>query len=178
MKKPMMLKTVCLSLALLPLFGAMALADDPAIDTAAAPGNFATPTDINLASLFSNVREGTMIAFSPRGMTLATAYAPLIVLHSQAVERSSATFEYASLGVGYCLNVADNKASPLIMLGVRPDNLPALLVNSLRGSLGKWVKKNISFAKLPPMEVGIAGSWYAPDHLWILGATIAVKLGK
>jgi len=174
-KKKLMLGAFLLS-AIMPYAARAAETAAPSA-LAGAAGSLSAPTDINLASLFENVREGTMIAFSPNGMTLATAYAPLVVLHDRAADGSDPV-EYASLGAGYCLNVANTKASPLIMIGVRPDNLPALLKSSLHGSLGKWVRNNLSFAKLPPMEMGLAGSWYAPDHIWILGLTIAVKLGK
>ncbi len=141
--------------------------DSAATTTASTTGVIIEPVGLDLSSVFSKTRGGTMFIFVPKGMTLATLYAPVISFHS-----SDGT-ELINANAGAALNIDDaSKGSPYFALGFRLDNL---LVKSVSGA---WAKEHLTTAALPSMEASIAGTWYSPEHIWCAGATLAVKFGK
>jgi hypothetical protein len=124
------------------------------------------PLGLDLSSVFSKTRAGTMFVFVPKGMTLATVYAPVVSYHV-------ADMELLNLNAGAALNVDDaTKGSPYFALGFRLDNILTKAVS------GTWAKEHLTAAKLPSMELSLAGTWYSPEHIWCGGVALAVKFGN
>jgi len=120
---------------------------------------------LDLSSVFTTTRGGEFIAFD--GTTYTTLYAPVVSFHD------AAGMELVNLNGGALYDNDSTKGSPLLLLGLRADNL---LKKALLSS--EWLKAHATGASLPPLEAGLALSWFAPTHTWIYGINIAVKFGN
>ncbi|MDD4004093.1 MAG: hypothetical protein PHW69_02685 [Elusimicrobiaceae bacterium] len=141
---------------------AAADADQTAYSTAATIG----PAGIDLSSVFSKLRGGTLYTFVPEGMTMGTLYAPAVSL------RDSAGLELLNINAGAAINTEDGKGSPLLSLGLRADGLLK------KCTAGEWAKAHVTTATLPPIELAAAGMWYAPRHIWTFGVNLAVRFSE
>lgn len=138
-------------------------ADLPAVVSSAV---VVDPIGIDLSSVFSKFRGGTLYTFVPRGMTLGTLYAPILSFHD------SAGLELVNLNAGAAINAADGKGSPLFTVGFRLDGILQ------KSTAGEWANAHVTTAKLPPVELAAAGMWYAPEHVWTLGVNLAVRFSE
>lgn len=141
-------------------------ADSMAVSTAATVTVEAGGAELDLASVFSKLRGGTLCTFVPQGMTLATLYAPVLSY------RDTAGLELVNFNAGAAINTADGKGSPLFSVGMRADGL----LKKLTG--GEWAGSHLTAANLPPLELAAAGMWYSPSHIWTLGLNVAVRFSE
>lgn len=156
------LTVLCFALyAAAPVFAAESMAVSTASVMVEAGG-----AELNLAAVFSKLRGGTLCTFVPRGMTLATLYAPVLSYHD------AAGLELFNLNAGAAVNTEDGKGSPLFSVGMRADGLLKKLTD------GDWAARHLAAASLPPLELAAAGMWYAPSHSWTLGLNVAVRFSE
>lgn len=157
-RKMLLIVWVCMVVGA--LAGLANAADTTAVTTVEAGG-----ISLDLSSVFTTTRGGEFIAFD--GTTYTSLYAPVVSFHD------AAGLELVNLNAGAMVDNDSVKGSPLLAFGLRADNLLKKVLLS-----SEWLKTHATGASLPPLEAGLALSWFSPTHTWIYGINVAVKFGS
>ena len=141
--------------AMLALLACLALA------VPAAAQQDVTASGINIKEFLSNTRVGVWLPVKG-GRTFKTVYAPIVWIHG-----TDGT-EYVCLDAGAAAPGEITSGYAMLSLGLRLDNI----LGKALGISG-WMKKHVSSAKLPSLEVGVAPMLYQSKIRW--GIQAAVK---